>query len=66
MRLDAMLGKSIVGVEKKVKEPTRQEVTQNATRQNVGNNKHLRKPYEIPASILMKCDKVYDDKSTEK
>ena len=58
MRLDAMLGKSSVGTEKKIKEPTIQEAKNNIEQlRYLSKKNHLRKPYEIPASTLMKHDK---------
>ncbi|MBE5812970.1 MAG: hypothetical protein E7314_04880 [Clostridiales bacterium] len=63
MRLDAMLGKTTVGIEKKIKEPTIEEVQNNIEQFSYLSKKnHLRKPYEIPGgSLIMK-----HDESTEK
>jgi len=51
MRLDAMLGKSTCGIEKKIKEPTVEEAKRNVEEQEKIKG---RKPYPIPAASLMK------------
>lgn len=51
MRLDAMLGKSTCGIEKKIKEPTVEEAKKNIESQG---KRKARKPYPIPAASLMK------------
>ena len=51
MRLDAMLGKSTCGIEKKIKAPTVEEAKRNIEMQR---ERKCRKPYPIPAASLMK------------
>lgn len=55
MRLDAMLGKSTCGVEKKIKEPTKEEAKKNIETQE--KIKGMR-PYPISAASLMKNEET--------
>lgn len=56
MRLDAMLGKSTVGIEKKIQEPTVFEARRNVS-SFVGDSHGIlqrgRRPYAIPAASLL-------------
>ena len=51
MRLDDMLGKTTVGIEKKIKEPTIDEAKRNIAFYETFS--HFRKPYSIPAMELI-------------
>ena len=56
MRLDAMLGKSTVGIEKKLQEPTVFEAKRNVssfTGDSHGILQRGRRPYSIPAAPLL-------------
>lgn len=54
MRLDAMLGKTTVGIEKKIKEPTIDEAKRNvAFYESFSCYRRFQRPYSIPAMELI-------------
>lgn len=54
MRLDAMLGKTTVGIEKKIKEPTIDEAKRNvAFYESFSCYRRFQRPFSIPAMELI-------------
>lgn len=71
MRLDAMLGKTTVGIEKKIKEPTIDEAKRNvAFYESFSCYRRFQRPYSIPAMELINNginnESIYSQEQSEK